>query len=140
LTSVQPAHSLAIVSKLRRHMRPLSWLSAAALLWSLLAGAFAPGQAKTAMIVDDVLGPMILCTADAHGPGLDGSGAPGNRPSGHCQACLTLAQVPLAIAVVLVAIEFSAPSGSAPKPISGLPRVPRLETGGIGSRAPPPSA
>jgi len=129
------------VSKLRRHLRPLSWLSAAALLWSLLASALAPAQAKPAMIVDDVLGPMILCTPDAHGPGLDGDRAPADPPSGHCQACLTLAQAaPLAVAIVLVAIEFPPPSASTPTPIRDLPRRARLETGGIGSRAPPLSA
>jgi hypothetical protein len=121
-------------------MRPLSWLSVAALLWSLLAGAFAPVQAKTATIVDDVLGPLIICAPDAHGSSVDGDGVPGNRPSGHCQACLTLAQAPLAVAVVLVAIEFAAPSELPPAPSRALPRAPRLETGGVGSRAPPRSA
>ncbi|HZT47210.1 MAG TPA: hypothetical protein VFA64_04495 [Hyphomicrobiaceae bacterium] len=137
---MQPAHSVEIVRKLRRHKRPLSWLSAAALLWSLLAGAWAPVQAKAVTIVDDVLGPMILCAPDAHGPGLDGNGAPGDRPAGHCQACLMLAQAQLAVAVVLVGIAFSVAPASAPEPILELARRPRLETGGIGSRAPPLSA
>jgi hypothetical protein len=123
---------------LRRQKRLLSWLAGLALLGNVLAMAFIVRPVTVASVLDDVLGPVILCTADgakALAPG--GPGPLGHAPGGHCPACVSLAQFALAVAVVLTALAFPLLPAPAPAPVWRRPPALRLRLGGISARAPP---
>jgi hypothetical protein len=123
----------------RRHRTVLIWISAFALLGSVLAGAFgyAPVK-KLTPIVDDVLGLLVICTSDGAREGVHGGGSPVHNPAEHCPACVTFAKAALAAVLVLLGI-IDFPLRVAPRPVAARPRAPvtRLGLGGIGSRAPP---
>jgi hypothetical protein len=113
----------------------LSWLAAIALLGNALAMAFLVPVTAVAL-VDDILGPIVLCTADG-AKTVPGHGSGGNAPSNHCPACVTTAQFVLAVVLVVSPVAFPALSAQGP-----LPRQPRalalhLGRGGIRPRAPP---
>ena len=94
----------------RRHKRILGWIAIIALLSNVLASpSLVPSMA--ASLVDDVLGPLVICTADGAqaAPGHGGSG--GHAPANHCPACVTVAQFVLAVAIILTAIAFLASAG-----------------------------
>jgi hypothetical protein len=127
--------------RLRQHRRLLGWLSATLLLGHVLAAALlAPSRAMT--LVDDLLGTLVICTADgakvvSHGDGPGGHFPADHSPANHCPACITAAQVALAAIIVLSLFAF---------PLLPVPALPlrharvaavRLSLGGIGSRAPP---
>ena len=115
----------------------LSWLAAIALLGNVLAMAFLV-SATAAALVDDVLGPVVLCTADGAKtvPG-GGSGSGGHAPSNHCPACVTTAQFVLAVVLVLSPIAFPAQSTQGPGPRHSRALAVHLGRGGIRPRAPP---
>ena len=101
----------------------------------LVAGSHAPSMAASP--VDDVLGSLVICTADGAKvvPGSGGSGR--HVPSDHCPDCVTVKQFAFAIAVVVTAIAFP------PQPAATPPRLPsrspavHVSLGGVRSRAPP---
>jgi hypothetical protein len=126
--------------RLRRHRRGLGWFAAIALLGNMLVAALlVPSMA--AALVDDVLGPMVICTADgAKGAPEGGSGSGGHTPSNHCPACVTVAQFALAVATILTAIAFPLPPAARPIRLPSHSLALHLSLGGIHSRAPPLSA
>jgi hypothetical protein len=98
---------------------------------------FAP--AKAAPSVDDILGPLIICTS--HGVQVianEGDIPQPADPSGsHCPACTIVKSYALALVPPLLEFEWPAESvlHIAWSPTRGA--VSQLKLGGIGSRAPP---
>ena len=124
---------------LRKYRRSLAWLGIIALLGNVMAGAFGYAPAKKLMpVVDEVLGTLIICTSNGAVDGGHGGGSPVHNPADHCPACVTLAKVALAVALVLLGIiAFPLPIVGRPVPSRSRPLNPHLCIGGIGSRAPP---
>ena len=93
--------------------------------------------ATTASLLDDVLGPLVICTADGAqaAPGHGGSG--GHAPANHCPACVTVAQFVLAVAIILTAIAFSLPPAARPTRLQLRSPAVHVSLGGVRSRAPP---
>lgn len=121
----------------RRHQRAWAWLATIALLSNVLV-ALAPS--KAASLVDDILGPLVICTADGAKTAQNRGGTDRHTPSEHCPACTLLAQFVLAVTIILTAIAFPALADAIPTPTgSGLLAL-HLSLGGIRSRAPPLSA
>jgi hypothetical protein len=120
----------------RRHRRVLSWIAIVALLSNVLAaGSLVPSMA--ASLVDDVLGPFVICTADGAktAPGNGGSGR--HAPSDHCPACLTVKQFVLAVALALTAIAFPLPLVARPVRLQSRSPAVHVSLGAVRSRAPP---
>jgi hypothetical protein len=120
----------------RRHKRVLGWIAIVALVSNVLtAGLLAPSMAASA--IDDVLGPLVICTADGAKmmPGNGGSGR--HNPSDHCPDCVTVK--PFAFAVVLADMAIAFPPQPAARPARLSSRSPAVHVslGGIRSRAPP---
>jgi hypothetical protein len=119
-----------------------SWLGIVAVLSNLLASVLCLAPAKAVVPVDDILGPLVICTE--HGPqavpdgAVPGSGGEGQRDgkSSHCTACTLLAGLALAVALVFAVIAFPVrvfyPFKSAARTLAD-----HLSLGGIRSRAPP---
>jgi hypothetical protein len=118
----------------RRFRAAVAWLAVVALLGNVL-GAFAP--AKAAQVVDDILGPMIICTADGAQP-LHHDGPPaGHDQSGfHCSSCVLIKSPALAAEIAIQTFPRPPRSTcvSSDAPNAGAFR---LSLGGIGCRAPP---
>jgi hypothetical protein len=122
----------------RRHKRLLGWLAAVALLGNVLATALLAHTTAAITILDSVLGPIALCTADGAKTIPAGGPAPADRaPADHCPACVMTAQLALAVAIVAAgfAVPFLRAGGAAPQ--WRRPRALRLRRGGISPRAPP---
>jgi hypothetical protein len=139
----------------RERSRLISWLGIVAVLSNILASVLCMAPpARAAVGVDDILGPLVLCTE--HGPetALDsgaagGSGSvsqggsqgdgQGNAKSSHCTACTLLAGLSLLVAFVFAVLAFPVrivvPFMSAARTLPD-----HLSLGGIRSRAPPLSA
>lgn len=121
---------------LRRNRRLLSWLAVIALLGNALAIALLPRPAVAVTAIDELLGTVVVCTADGaktlHG---GGSGPGGNSPADHCPACVTVVQ--LALAVVPADPSFPMVPVSETTPAWEQPSLYRLRPGGISARAPP---
>ena len=124
---------------LRKLKRYAAWLGIIALLGNVMAGAFGYVPAKKmAPVVDEILGVLVICTADGTQDASHGGGSPIHNPADHCPACVMLAKVALATALILLAvIAFPLPVAPRPVPIRSRRLAPRLSLGGIGSRAPP---
>lgn len=126
---------------LRRNKRVLGWLAAIALVSNVLAMALLARSTAAFTILDDILGPITLCTADGANtlPG-GGSGPAEHSPSEHCPACVTVAQFALAVAIILAVIAFPPLPAVRLVPVWAGPPVLRLRLGGASPRAPPLSA
>jgi hypothetical protein len=125
----------------RERPRVMGWLGVVAVLGNLLASVLCMVPAKTVASVDDLIGPLVLCTE--HGPQtLPGSDAPGgggdqgDGKSSHCTACTLLAGLALLITFVFAAIAFPVPV-VLPIKSSARTLADHLGLGGIRSRAPP---
>ena len=126
----------------RERPRVMGWLGVVAVLGNLLASVLCIAPAKTVAAVDDLIGPLVLCTE--HGPQtLPGTDAPGGSGgnqgdgrSSHCTACTLLAGLALLIAFAFAAVVFPArivlPFKSRARTLAD-----HLALGGIRSRAPP---
>jgi Protein of unknown function (DUF2946) len=127
----------------RRRERPrvMGWLGVVAVLGNLLASVLCVAPAKAIAPIDDLIGPLVLCTE--HGPqAVPGNNAPGgggdqgDGKSSHCTACTLLAGLALLAAFVFAAIAFPVriflPVKSAARTLAD-----HLSLGGIRSRAPP---
>jgi DUF2946 family protein len=126
----------------RERPRVMGWLGIVAVLSNLLTGLLCMTPVKAVVPVDDLVGPLVLCTE--HGPqavpGSDMPGGTGGVPpdgkSSHCTACTLLAGMALLVALVLAAIAFPVrvvlPFKSAARTLAD-----HLSLGGIRSRAPP---
>ncbi len=127
----------------REHPRVMGWLGVVAVLGNLLASVLCIVPAKSVAPVDDLIGPLVLCTE--HGPqtvpGTDATGGSGgNQGDGsssiHCTASTLLAGLALPVAFVFAAVAFPArivlPFKSSARTLAD-----HLALGGIRSRAPP---
>jgi hypothetical protein len=121
----------------RRYRGAVAWVAAAALLGNVLA-LLAP--AKATQVVDDILGLMIICTADGaklvdHGGG--SSPARHDQNGWHCPSCVLLKTAALAAEITVE--RFPRPHRHTRPSESGAPSAGprRLSLGGIGCRAPP---
>jgi hypothetical protein len=129
----------------REHAHVMSWLGVVAVLSNLLVSVLCITTATLAAPVDDILGPLVLCTE--HGPqtmpGGDGQGAPvpGKRQnqsddrSSHCTVCTLLAGIALLATFVFAAIAFPDRIFYAFRS-SARTLADHLSLGGIRSRAP----
>jgi Protein of unknown function (DUF2946) len=123
---------------LRRQKRLLGWLAAIALLGNVLATALLARTAAALTILDDVLGPITLCTADGAKTAPAGGPGPAEKaPADHCPACVTVAQLALAIAIIAAVFAFPLLRAGGPAPPWQRPLSLRLRLGGISPRAPP---
>jgi Protein of unknown function (DUF2946) len=126
----------------RERPRVMGWLGVVAVLGNLLASVLCMAPAKAVAPVDDILGPLVLCTE--HGPQTvpgndtpDGSGGDqGDGRSSHCTACTLLAGLALLTAFIFAAIAFPACIFPAFR-CSARTLADHLALGGIRSRAPP---
>lgn len=121
----------------RRHKRAWAWLAIIALLSNMLV-ALAPS--KAASLVDEILGPLVICTADGAKTAQGDGGSGRHAPPDHCPTCTLLAQFVLAVAVILTAVAFPVLAAAIPTPTGSGPLALHLSLGGIRSRAPPLSA
>jgi len=131
---------------LRGHKRVKGWLGLIAVLGNLLASVLCMAPAKALAPVDDLLGPLILCTE--HGPQAVPGTTPGPATPGdsgqdqqegqrsHCTACTLLAGLAIAVALVFARVAFPARIFR-PFPVSPRTLADHLGLGGIRSRAPP---
>jgi hypothetical protein len=123
---------------LRRQKRLLGWLAAIALLGNVLATALLARTTAALTILDDILGPIALCTADGAKTAPAGGPAPAEKaPADHCLACVTVAQLALAIAIIAAVFAFPFLRTGGPAPPWQSPLALRLRLGGISPRAPP---
>ncbi len=123
----------------RERPRVMVWLGMVAVLCNILASVLHMAPAKAIGSVDDILGPLVLCTE--HGPQAvpGGSGGEQRDGSGHCAACVLLAGTAILVALLFVAVAFPVrivlPFKSSARTLAD-----HLSLGGIRSRAPPLSA
>jgi DUF2946 family protein len=119
------------------------WLGVVAVLGNLLATVLCvvPSVPAKAGLVDDILGPLVLCTE--HGPqavpdagAAAGQGQQDGKRSSHCTACTLLAGLAIAFALVFARVAFPARLFR-PFPSSARTLADHLGLGGIRSRAPP---
>ena len=123
---------------LRRQKRLLGWFAAVALLGNVLATAFLAHTTAALTILDDVLGPIALCTADGAKTAPAGVPGPADKaPADRCPACMTTAQLALAIAIIAAVFAFPFLRTGGPAPPWQSPLALRLRLGGISPRAPP---
>lgn len=128
------------MSWLLRCRRSIAGLAAFAVLANVLVAALCltPATSKASAIVDDVLGVMVICTANGAQHGAPDEG-PAKAPE-HCNMCTLLAGFALVLAVLLLALNLE-PRRSLKLAASGLSRLAdHLRLGGIRSRAPPLAA
>jgi len=120
----------------RRYKRAWAWLAIIALLSNALA-TFSLAPLPGAALVDDVLGPLVICTADGakENPGHGGSGRHG--PSDHCPACVTVKPFVLVVAVIPTSVDFPLSPASRPSRLQSRSPAIHVSLGGIRSRAPP---
>lgn len=126
----------------RQRPRITGWLGVVAVLSNLLASVLCVAPAKAVAPIDDILGPLVICTE--HGPqtvpdgAVPGSGGQDQRDekSSHCTVCTLLAGLALAVALVFAAVAFPVrvfyPFKSAARTLAD-----HLSLGGIRTRAPP---
>jgi hypothetical protein len=136
LTDAHLAPSLAGMVGVRRHKRVLGWVAIIALVSNVLtAGLLTPSKAASS--VDDLLGPLVICTADGAkvAPGNGGSG--GHAPSDHCPDCVTVKPFAFAVALADTAIAFPLQPAARPARVPSRSPAVHVSVGGIRSRAPP---
>ena len=136
MTDAHLAPSLAGMVGVRRHKRVLGWIAIVALVSNVLAaGLLAPSIAASP--VDDLLGPLVICTADGAKMVPGNGGSRRHNPSDHCPDCVTVKPFAFAAALADTAIAFPL------QPAARLVRLPsrspavHVSLGGIRSRAPP---
>jgi len=143
LTGARRPDSLAAMIFARRHRRGLTLLAALAVALNALAGAFHARPLAAAGFVDDILGPLTICSSAASGPSTTTHDQqPENTDHrGDCPLCLRAsALLLLPDSPEVVPPEFALPV------LLALPheRWPvlanHLGRGGIRSRAPPAAA
>ncbi len=127
----------------RRHRRGLTLLAALAVALNALAGAFHARPLAAPVLVDDVLGPLTICSSTASGPA---SPTHGKQPEksdhrGDCPLCLR-ASAPLLLPDSPEAVppEFALPELLALSYERSPPLANHLGRGRIRSRAPPAAA
>jgi hypothetical protein len=128
-----------------RHRRGLALLALLAVALNALAGAFHARPLATAGVVDDILGPLTICSpasaGDRFSPKRDNAPANNAEHRGDCPLCLRASALVLLPDVPeIVAPQFAPPAVLA----LSHERLPvlsdHLNRGGIRSRAPPAAA
>ena len=121
---------------LGRHKGILGWIAIIALLSNLLT-AVSLALPTAASLVDDILGPLTICTADGakEAPGHGGPGRP--VASDHCPTCITAKHFALVIIIIPTRLNLAPARRAKPAPLQA--RVPAVHAslGGNRSRAPP---
>jgi hypothetical protein len=125
------------MGRLRQHKRQLSWLAAVAVVGNVLAMALVIRPAAAFTVLDDILGPIALCTADGAKTMPGGSGPLDHAPGDHCPVCATLAQLALAVSIAVAAFLFPMPAAGGAALLPRRPLPLRVRRGGIAPRAPP---
>ena len=120
----------------RRHKRAWAWLAIIALLSNALA-TLSPAPLPGASLVDDVLGPLVICTADGAKENPDHGGSGRHAPSDHCPACVPVKPLVLAVAVILTGFDFPPSPPSRPARLQSRSPAIHVSLGGVRSRAPP---
>lgn len=130
------------MGSLRNSARVKGWLGIVAVLSNVLASVLCIAPAKAVVAIDDVLGPVVVCTE--HGPQLLQESDPAvgsgqdqrDGKSRHCTACMLLSGLALVVALLFATIAFPAavfrPFHSGARTLAD-----HLSLGGIRSRAPP---
>lgn len=96
---------------------------------------------KAAGLVDDLIGPLVICTSDGATTLPHGSGGSGpDKKSDHCTSCTLLAGFALLVALAFAAIVFPPASIRFQLRTGVRTLADHLGLGGIHSRAPPLSA
>ncbi len=125
------------MGSVRRHRRLFGVLAILALVANVVAGALCHMPARTATIVDDILGPLSICTS--HGDGTlqhDGS-TPDRKSEGSCTICTLLKAFAVAVALAFGTIVFPIFGAPAPQSPGVRTLAQHLSLGAIRSRAPP---
>lgn len=143
LTGDRCPDSLAAMTFARRHRRGLTLLAAFAVALNALAGAFHAQPLAAAVLIDDVLGPLTICSSAASEPA-----TPTHRKQpeksdrvGDCPLCLR-ASAPLLLpgSPEVVPPAFALPVLLALSYERSPPLASHLGRGGVRSRAPPVAA
>ncbi len=123
----------------RRHRRLFGVLAILALVANVVAGAICHMPARASAIVDDILGPMSLCTSDGSGTVQHGGVAPDpdRKAEGSCTICTLLKAFAVAVALAFAAVVFPVFLAAAPRRSGVRTLAQHLSLGAIRSRAPP---
>lgn len=125
----------------RRHRRGLALLAALAVAFNALTGAFHARPLAAAVIVDDVLGPLTICSPAASESGSTARDKPAKTADRHsdCPLCLRASAVLLPDSPEVVPPGFALPTLLALSYERSV-LASHLGRGGIRSRAPPAAA
>jgi Protein of unknown function (DUF2946) len=127
------------MGSVRRHRRLFGVLAILALVANVVAGALCHMPKRAATLVDDILGPLSLCTSDGSGTIQHDGSAPdqSRKTHGSCTICTLFKAFAVAVALAFGTIVF--PLFGAPVPQSAGVRTlaQHLSLGAIRSRAPP---
>ena len=95
-----------------------------------------PKRAGT--IIDDILGPLTLCTTDGSGT-IQHGGAPDpdRKAEGSCTICTLLKAIAVAVALAFAAVVFPVFPAAAPRRSGVRTLAQHSSFGAIRSRAPP---
>jgi len=103
----------------RLHERVTGWLGVVAVLSNVLASVLCLAPAKAIAPIDDILGPLDLCTDHGPAPVLGDTGSDQrDGKSKPCTACTLLAGLALLVGLIFATIAFPVrifyPSGAPP--------------------------
>ncbi len=119
--------------------RSISLLAIVALVVTTLASGFVRVPAHAASFVDPVLGVVTLCTPSATVANT-GDGPGHTALAEHCPLCTLLAPLALAPSLATTPVVFRDGCKADKSTHAHAWTAARLHLGGVGSRAPPPSA
>src|SRR6185503_15461500 len=71
----------------RRHRRGAAWLAIIALLSNVLLGSLGVAFAKASSPADELLGPLVICTANGAAVAPHDGGTQPGTPGDHCPSC-----------------------------------------------------
>ena len=122
-----------------RHRRLFGVVAILALAANVVAGALCHMPKRAATIVDDILGPLSLCTSDGSGTIQHDGGPPdpSRKAEGSCTICTLLRAFAVAVALAFAAIVFPVFGAPAPQSAGVRTLAQHLSLGAIRSRAPP---
>jgi hypothetical protein len=124
------------MSYLRCSKRSWAWLAIIALVAHALVSAAPTGVSRA----DNILGPLVICTADG-AKVTQGDGAPNRVPAAaHCLACMPPVQLMLATDLVALPVAFPPIRATPFEATRTIAVAVHLITGGIHSRGPPHAA
>ena len=127
------------MGSVRRHRRLFGVVAILALAANVVAGALCHMPARTATIVDDILGPLSICVSDGSGTLQHDGGAPdqNRKTEGSCTICTLLKAFAVAVTLAFGIIAFPYVAVAAPLDQGVRTLAEHLRLGAIRSRAPP---